>query len=138
TVRSLGDWVGGQPFAVLYADNLIGCDFREIVEQHRRAGRSATVALFDRDDTSQSGVAELDAEGQIVRFVEKPKAGATTSHWVNAGLVVFEPHVAWIAPTRGDIGRDLLPRLIADGHGVAGYRMRPHEALHWVDTPRDL
>jgi NDP-sugar pyrophosphorylase family protein len=138
TIRSLRAWVGTERFVVIYADNLIDCDLHAVVECHERLAASVTVALFEREDVSQSGVAEIDADDRVVRFVEKPAPRATSSHWVSAGLLVFEPEVALLAPSTGDIGRELLPELLAAGRCVAGYRMSPEETLHWVDTPRDL
>lgn len=138
TVRSLCEWLGDDPFVVIYADNLIECDLSAVVSTHRRLAAGATVALFERGDVSSSGVAELDPENRILRFIEKPTAGTTLSHWVNAGLLVLDAEVARRAPWRGDIGRDLLPALIASGGTVAGHRMAPDETLHWVDTPGDL
>jgi mannose-1-phosphate guanylyltransferase len=138
TLRSLREWVGSAPFAVIYADNLIDCDLEAVVRTHQRLDALVTVALFDREDVSQSGVAELDPDGRIASFVEKPSEGETSSHWVSAGLLVLEAEVARLAPAEGDIGRDLLPRLIATGRRVAGYRMGPRETLHWIDTPEDL
>lgn len=137
TLRSLCDWIGDDRFAVIYADNLIHCDLRSVSEFHARLAAAATVALFRRDDVSQSGVAELDSEDRIMRFVEKPRPGETSSHWVSAGLMILEPEVARVAPPKGDIGRDLLPLLAAE-RKVAGYRMGAGEMLHWIDTPEDL
>lgn len=138
TVHSLGEWIGNERFAVIYADNLINCNFDAVHALHQQCRASATVALFQRDDVSQSGVAELDESQQIVRFVEKPRPDETPSHWVSAGLLMLEPEIAQLAPVNGDIGRDLLPALLADNRQVVGYRMSATETLHWIDTPDDL
>lgn len=138
TLRSLEGWIAGERFAVIYADNLIDCDLHALCALHERLGSSAIVALFRRDDVSQSGVAELDGQDRITRFVEKPDPAETSSHWVSAGLLVLEPNVIQFAPAVGDIGRDLLPGLLAAGGHVGGYRMGPGETLHWIDTPDDL
>ena len=138
TLRSLSSWVGLERFAVIYADNLIDCHFEAMVSHHEQMGALATVALYERDDVSQSGVAEVDSAGTILRFLEKPVLGTTSSHWVSAGLLVCEPEVAQLAPTTGDIGHNLLPALLAARRPVAGYRMGPDESLRWIDTPQDL
>lgn len=138
TLHSLRDWVGEERFAVIYADNLIACDLTALAALHVRRDARATVALFEREDVSQSGVAELSFRDRIIRFVEKPAPGQSPSHWVSAGLIVFDAAVAQLAPARGDIGRDLLPTLLERGEHVAGYRMSQSETLHWIDTPDDL
>jgi mannose-1-phosphate guanylyltransferase len=138
TIRSLQEWLGDERFAVIYADNLIDCNLAAVCELHERLEASATVALFAREDVSQSGVAELDQNARILRFIEKPTPGQTESHWVSAGLLALEAHIVASAPETGDIGRDLLPALLAAGHTVAGYCMGSDETLHWIDTPGDL
>jgi NDP-sugar pyrophosphorylase family protein len=37
-----------------------------------------------------------------------------------------------------DLGRDLLPDLIASRRTILGYRMGEGERLYWIDTPEDL
>jgi mannose-1-phosphate guanylyltransferase len=140
-LRPLAEWLveEGQ-FLIVYADNLIHCDLQALTALHERLQATATVALFQREDVSASGVAELDAEGRIRAFKEKPKSDETDSHWVNAGLIVCEPRVVDFVPDSGlaDFGIDVLPALIEAGERVVGYRMGPRESLHWIDTPEDL
>jgi mannose-1-phosphate guanylyltransferase len=138
TLASLREWIGSEDFLVVYADNLIGCNLQALVASHLARVPTATVALFERDDVSASGVAELTRNDQIVRFVEKPSPGDTTSRWVSAGLLVLGPRALALAPERGDIGHDLLPALLDAGEPVAGYRMGPGEPLLWIDTVADL
>ncbi|HZO94989.1 MAG TPA: nucleotidyltransferase family protein [Candidatus Baltobacteraceae bacterium] len=116
-------------FAIVFGDNLNDVDLRNVVRAHRASDAVATVVLYARDDVSQSGVAELGTDDRIVRFVEKPRAGETTSHWVNAGIVVAEPALLEVVPreTPSDLGRDVLPALAARG-ALRGYRM---SGGHW-------
>lgn len=137
TLTSLRPWLAGGPFLVVYGDNLIDIDLGSVVSLHRTERAAATVALFWREDVSASGVAELDGT-RIVRFIEKPLPGETGSHWVNAGLLVLEPAGLAHMPRRGDLGLHVLPRLMASGARVVGYRMSSQETLHWIDTPADL
>jgi NDP-sugar pyrophosphorylase family protein len=97
------------------------------------------VALFKRDDVSQSGVAELDGDRRIIRFTEKPRAGEISSRWVSAGILVLEPEVLDVIPSGrpSDFGRDILPPLLAVGRPVYGYCMGGTEKLWWIDTPED-
>ncbi len=118
-----------ETFAIVFGDNLNELDLASMVRHHRASDAVATVALYERADVSQSGVAELDAAGRITRFVEKPRAGETASHWVNAGAIVAEPALLEPIP-RGrssDLGREILPALAARGE-LAGYRMTGE---HW-------
>jgi mannose-1-phosphate guanylyltransferase len=126
-----------ETFLVLFGDNLSTCDLSRVIARHRSAGAEATVALFHRDDVGASGIALLDGDDRIVRFIEKPRPEEAFSKWVNAGIVVAEPGVLAFVPRDrpSDMGRDVLPALLAAGSTVAGYRMS--EGLWWIDTPED-
>jgi NDP-sugar pyrophosphorylase family protein len=128
------------PFFVWYGDNLSTIRLDDLWAFHARAGAEATVALHQREDTSQSGVAEVDSSGRIRNFVEKPKPGQAAGNWVSAGILVLEQSVVQALPEAefSDFGTQVFPDLIArDGH-LFGYRMSEEEELWWVDTPHDL
>lgn len=128
-----------ETFLVVYGDNLTTCNLGGLNAFHRQKKGIATVALFEREDVSHSGVAELDADDRIVRFVEKPSSRETASRWVSAGLLVLEPEVLRMIPADrpSDFGHDILPALLATGRDVYGYRMSRDEGLWWIDTPED-
>jgi mannose-1-phosphate guanylyltransferase len=44
-------------------------------------------------DPTRYGSVELDWEGRITRFVEKPEFGKAPSNLINAGIYVFEPEI---------------------------------------------
>ncbi len=139
-VRAARDQLGRGRFLVVYADNVIRCDLRTLVAHHDATGATMTIALHWRADVSASGVAELEPDDRIRQFVEKPRPGVTSSHWVSAGLLVCEEAVHGYIPSRGasDFGRDVIPTMIAGGEHVHGYRMEPPDRLLWIDTPADL
>ncbi len=124
-------------FAIVFGDNLIELDLRAMLDAHRAFGGTATVAVWQRDDVSQSGVAELGDGDRILRFVEKPAAGETPSHWINAGAVIAEPALLDDVPPSGpsDLGRDVLPRAIARGRALYAYRLAG--GLWWFDRVED-
>ena len=86
-------------------------------------GAEATIHLIPVDDPSAFGVVELDDDGRILRFVEKPPAGTEPSNLINAGTYVFEPSVLdRIPPGRPvSIERETFPLLVAGGrfHAMA-------------------
>lgn len=126
-----------ETFVLLYGDNLTDCDLGKLLARHRAARASATMALFRRPDAAASGIALTDAADRIIRFVEKPDRSEIFSEWVNAGVLAFEPEVLRFVEQDhpSDIGRDLIPALIAAGRTVAAYRMS--ERLWWVDSVED-
>jgi NDP-sugar pyrophosphorylase family protein len=108
-------------------------------EFHRQKEGFLTVAFYHRSDVSHSGVALLDDDGRIRRFVEKPKAGEVESHWVNAGIYLAEPQILSALETGSafDFGKDFFPSLLASGQAIYGYKMTAGENLTWIDTPED-
>ncbi|MDA8188703.1 MAG: nucleotidyltransferase family protein [Dehalococcoidales bacterium] len=133
-------WFFDGPFFVWYGDNLSTCDLRRLYTFHRSRGGLATIALFQREDPTGSGIVGLDEEDRITRFLEKPKPDEVFSHWVSAGIFVLEPEVLEAIPDRGnpDFGRDVFPTLLQEGAAIYGYRLSEGESLWWIDTPDDL
>jgi len=99
-------------FLACYADNLTDFDLRSLIRAHRKHSAIATLTVFHSEQPSAGGVVELDAEGTVTGFTEKPSN--PVSDLVNAGMYAFHPDVLGEiggAPPR-DIGYDLLPRLV--------------------------
>ena len=113
------DWVAGEEmFLACYADNLTDFDLRTLVEAHRAHESPATLAVFRSPNPSAGGVLELDADGLVTAFTEKPAMPA--SDLVNAGMYAFHPVVIdeIDGPPPRDIGYHLLPRLVGRARGV--------------------
>jgi len=135
-VKKVGHLFNGM-FLVVYGDNLTTCNLQKLCAFHQEKGSAGTIALFHRDDPASSGIVELGEDAHIIRFLEKPTPDQMFSHWVNAGLLVFEPEVLEYIPADvpSDFGRDILPALIAASRRLYGYRMT--EDLQWIDTLED-
>ncbi len=137
-VKRLADELGGGRFFVIYADNYChDYDLGDIHERHIQASADMSIALCQTDDTAHGGVAVMNREGWIERFVEKPAPGDIDSRWVNAGIYVIEPKLLDAIPKGfSDFGRDIIPRLIAEGYKILGVPM-PRPATG-IDTPELL
>lgn len=123
-VKRLADHLLGDRFFVIYADNYYNYDLGTIYNRHRREGAEMSIALFEQEDISESGVALLDDGDWIRKFVEKPRDDAIASHWVNTGIYLMEPELLALIPTGfSDFGQDIIPRYIADGRKVLGVKM---------------
>ena len=77
---------GADDIVIIYADNLSDIDLRPLLAFHRRHGDPLTMVLFRAPNPRACGIAELDGEGRIVSFVEKPER--PPSDLANAGLYV--------------------------------------------------
>ena len=135
--RNVADRLRGDDFLVVYGDNLSTIDLRKLVGAHREKSADLTLALFRREDPSSSGIAELDSDDRITRYLEKPQQEEIFSTWVNAGYLAARPQVLDLIPAGStfDFGRDLLPLLLDRGARLYGYRMT--EPLWWIDSLDD-
>jgi mannose-1-phosphate guanylyltransferase len=104
-------------FLLLNGDILSEQDLSRLIELHRARRSRATLALVQVADPGRYGVVELDDEGGVLRFVEKPAPGESPSDLVNAGAYVLEPDVLELIPTGRavSIEREVFPRLVGNG-----------------------
>jgi glucose-1-phosphate cytidylyltransferase len=102
----------GASFCATYADGVADIDLRALVAAHAAhaaAGALATITVVRPE--LQFGVAELDADGRVRGFREKPRA----EHWVNGGFFCFETRLAEYLRDDSVLERDPLERLAAEG-----------------------
>ena len=125
-------------FVLLYGDNLIRLQFAPLLEFHRARQAVATVALFESAEPWTGGMVETDGDGRVRRFVEKPDPRDVSTNLISAGILVLEPRVLEIIPANqfSDFGREVIPKLVADGYPV--YAMRPQAYIQDVGTPERL
>lgn len=120
-------------FVVVNGDVLTDLDVSRLIDFHRSTGAEATIHLTPVDDPSAYGVVELDDEGHVRRFVEKPAPGTSPSNLINAGTYVFEPSVLSRIPTgrKVSIERETFPMLVESG---SLYALSTDD--YWIDTGR--
>lgn len=60
---------------ILSGDQLYRMDFRRLVTQHAQTGADITIATIPvpREEAGSLGIMQVDSDGKIVRFSEKPK-----------------------------------------------------------------
>jgi mannose-1-phosphate guanylyltransferase len=124
TLAANRHWVDGEEmFLTCYADNLTDFDLRLLIDEHRAHDTIATWTVFHSEKPSAGGVVEVDGDGTVVGFVEKPSEPA--SDLTNAGMYAFHPSVLdeITGPAPNDIGYYLLPRLVGRARAmlVEGY-----------------
>lgn len=92
-IKKAKDLLNGEPFLVLNGDVISDIDIRRLIEYHKQKGGLATVAVTPVVDPSRYGAVELDWEGRITRFVEKPEKGLEPSNLINAGIYVLDTKI---------------------------------------------
>jgi mannose-1-phosphate guanylyltransferase len=107
-------------FLMLNGDVLTDLDLTSVVQQHRRTGARATLALVAVEDPSAYGLVRTGFDGRVCGFVEKPAPDEIDTDQVSAGAYVLERDVLELlepdAPA--SIERDVFPRLA--GRGLYG------------------
>jgi glucose-1-phosphate cytidylyltransferase len=115
-------------FCATYADGVADIDLESLLAFHREHGAAATITVVRPH--LQWGVAELDGDGRVAGFVEKPRS----ERWVNGGFFCFEPGVLDYLDEGSVLEREPLARLAAEGQ----LRAHRHEGF-WdcMDTYKD-
>ena len=125
-------------FVVLYGDNLVKVDLQPLIQFHRERGAVATIALMESPEPWTGGVVETDEAGRVRSFVEKPPRDQVTTNLINAGILVLEPGVLDAIPAGRfcDFGKDVIPRLVAEGRPV--FAWKPAAYIQDIGTPERL
>lgn len=104
-------------FVAMNGDVIANIDLGKMLKHHEQTKALITDALHEVKDPTRFGVVQLDSEGRIRRFVEKPKAKEAPSRLVNAGIYVVEPEVLKMIPANRKVSleREIFPLLVRDG-----------------------
>lgn len=140
-IRILIEYYGiKEPFIVVQCDNLFKLELNKVYRFHREVNADMTIVLKEVEDVSEFGVAVVDSNNRIVKFIEKPKFGVTESKLVNTGIYIIEPTIydffksshgmELVKAGRMDFGRDVIPKMIELGYKVYGYIMKEG---YWFD-----
>lgn len=134
-------FLSGAPFFVGWADIVVeGANYAGVIAGSRATG--AAIAVNELEDPWAGAAVYVDGAMRVLRMVEKPAKGTSTTHWNNAGLAVL-PAGIWDEVDRlepSERGEYELPQaiaaLVASGHPVVAV---PIEGP-WFDigTPESL
>ncbi len=127
-IRQAGEHLGERPFCATYADGVADIDIRRLIQFHETHGDLATVTVVRPE--LQFGIADLDGDGRIRGFHEKPRS----EHWVNGGFFCFEHGALGYVGEDSILEREPLERLAVAGQ-LHAYR---HDGF-WecMDTYKD-
>lgn len=107
---------------IYYGDIVTAINLKKLLDYHRQKKAVATVALSS-GFTVRVGLADLDKEGRILGFVEKPQLEKP----VSIGIMALEGEtlndIEGLFPKkRGvDLMKDVVPDLVKSGKPVYGY-----------------
>lgn len=115
---------------VANVDNLFSLDLEKWLDFHASHKGVATIALYEVEDPSSSGVVQLD-ENRITRFVEKPKKEEAPSNFISSGYYIIRHEIFKYIPDAefAMLEKDVFPKLAELGL-LYGYRGEGQ----WFDT----
>ncbi len=105
-------------YLIVYADNFARIDLSRVIRFHRANGCPIiTLVAYPTSTPERCGILELDSQGKVVSFEEKPKR--PKSNLANAGIHVAGPELRNYLPARSpaDLGFDVLPGLVGKMYG---------------------
>jgi glucose-1-phosphate cytidylyltransferase len=108
-IKRAGTLLGERAFCATYADGVADIDIPRLIDFHRAHGGLATVTVVRPE--LQFGIAELDGDGRVVGFHEKPRV----EHWVNGGFFCFEHGALGYIEHDSVLEREPLERLASLG-----------------------
>jgi NDP-sugar pyrophosphorylase family protein len=129
------------PIFAVQGDNIFDVDINSLIAFHKDKGGIMTIGLNAVNDVTGYGVAEIDSNMRISRFVEKPKPEEAPSNLANTGLYMFSPDIREVLSSekarkltakrnRLDFGYDVIPFLLEEGYPVYGYAL----SGNWYDV----
>jgi glucose-1-phosphate adenylyltransferase len=137
---------------ILYADHIYKMDYSRMLQQHKETKAEITLATLpvSPEDAKQLGVVEVDKNGEVLCFLEKPPSttfrSPTNPNAVDAsmGIYIFNTEVllkALIADaedpdSKHDFGHNILPNLLGKKKMMAYSFVdeNKQQALYWRDV----
>ncbi|WP_392564226.1 glucose-1-phosphate cytidylyltransferase [Orbus wheelerorum] len=87
-IKRIQKFIGNEPFMLTYGDGVSNVNIKELVENHKKSGKFATLTAYQPE--GRFGAIGIENDGSISNFHEKPKQGGA---WINAGFFVLQPEI---------------------------------------------
>ena len=137
---------------ILAGDQIYKMDYGKMMKQHQDSAADITLATIQVDpaESYRFGVVDVDKDGRIIGFQEKPKTTTLRSPWNpdkvagSMNIYLFNADVlipvllkdAEDAQSSHDFGKDILPNMV-DDYRVFAFDFvdeNKKEALYWRDV----
>lgn len=122
------------PFLVLNSDIIASINLRKFIQYHMKNRSFATISLWPVRNVEQFGVVDLQPDGRITKFVEKPPRHEAPSNLINAGAYCLEYEVLDYIPDDTFMSMEVkvFPRIIEEGKPFYGFTFTGY----WIDVGR--
>jgi mannose-1-phosphate guanylyltransferase len=121
-------------FFVLNADIICSLNLEHMMKFHMKNNAVSTISLWPVEHVSEFGVADVQDNGHIIGFVEKPRPEDAPSNLINAGAYLLEPMILDYIETGRLISmeKEVFPQIITDTNRFYGYQF----SGYWMDIGR--
>jgi len=123
-------------FVVVYGDVLTDFNLSAMIDFHKAKGALATLSLLKVPNPWEVGVADINSEGRLLSFEEKPLHDSELGNLGSGGVYVLDRGILDHIPGQGfcDFAYDIFPKLIGLGLPVYGYLLKPEDYLIDIGT----
>lgn len=87
-LKRVQQYVGNERFMLTYGDGVCDIDMADELQFHEAHGKTATMSIVQPG--SRFGTLDLESDGRVNSFIEKPK---DDGNWINGGFFILEPTV---------------------------------------------
>jgi glucose-1-phosphate cytidylyltransferase len=129
-IKKIQKYVQDETFMLTYGDGVADIDINKLVEFHKSHGKLATLTSIQTP--GRFGNIEMDEDGKVNHFVEKPQGDGM---WINGGFFVLEPGIFnYLEGDMDNIQWENVPlKEIANNGELAAYKhpgfWKPMDAL---------
>ncbi len=136
---------------ILAGDHIYKMNYYTMIDFHRKMEADLTVGVIEveKNRSTHLGVVEVNGNGKVVGFMEKPKnpktiAGKVDKIYASMGIYVFKNPIleqelqedAKSKDTHHDFGKDIIPQMLKKGLKVYAYNFideNNKDAPYWRD-----
>jgi glucose-1-phosphate cytidylyltransferase len=114
-IKRIRKYLNDEPFLCTYGDGIADIDLPGLQQFHKSHGKTATMTTTQA--VSRFGVVDLEEDGTVEKFREKPKV----DDWINIGYFIFEQGIFDYLEDNSVLEEEPLHSLAANGE-IAAFR----------------
>ena len=132
-VKNAARYINGT-FLVLNGDIISSLNIRKFIQYHMEKKAKVTISLWPVKNVEQFGVVDIDRNGRIKKFIEKPRRQEAPSNLINAGAYCLDYSILDYIPDGKftSMEAEIFPKVIEDGLPFYGYSFNGY----WIDVGR--